>query len=201
MFPHEFIEKLAQEWKREMKETGRGGGGSGFLPLPLILFFCPITRSETLFVGYNRKCHIGKEVNSQRIGLKHQHGSPQTRTYFLLLPWKYDCVRKSPTWPLFCLLCLGIGTPIWPDCDRVKMLYWKKQTNNRQNKTKIKLGLQLDFHTYTHSWHSCEEKKRTYYNYWKFKRTYHFENDVHTQAQAQASGGSRRGAQWAWPPF
>ena len=88
---------------------------------------------------------------------------------------------------------------MWPDCDHVKMLYWKKKKKKKQakqNKTKIKLGLQLDFHTY-----SCEQKNCTYSNYWKLKRTYHFENDIHTQAQAQASGESRGGAQWAQPPF
>ena len=53
---------------------------------------------------------------------------------------------------------------MWPDCDHVKMLYWKKKTNNRQNKRKIKLGLPLDFRT-----HSCEQKKCTYSNYWKLK--------------------------------
>ena len=110
-------------------DEGRGGGERFLSPSPY--FFGTITRSETLLVG---KCHIGKEFSSHKIGLKHQHGSLETPTYFVLSPRKYDCVRRSPSCPLFWLFCLGNTNMSWLWSCKNSLL--KKQTNNGKIKLK-----------------------------------------------------------------
>ena len=85
---------------------------------------------------------------------------------------------------------------MWPDCDHVKMLYWKKKNKQQAKQKKNKIGTSAGF-PHAFLW----TKKMHLLQLLEIKRTYHFENDVHTQAQAQASGESRGGAQWAQPLF